>query len=327
MANIPLRPLQGNFFGAFVTPAPLGVNNGDYDGVYSSWDFDLNFKAQIDAVKSIGGNCVAYFGSSRLTTSIDAYLVKRRQIVEYLARLGMYAMPYQPCNLNDVNNATACSIMAADAQMMSAYPNVVGYVTSDEPWQFAASDQNNPPGYSDAQIRDFMAEQYAAVKAVVPASFPVAAGANPCGNTALPVWRYDGEWKDKLDLLAPYLDFFAFHPFDPATLADSAALRAAYPGKQIFMPSSVLSQEGDGDITSKANSIMSLSGANNFRGMCWFLVRDFAVQTWGLFNSDFSPRTQKTGVFTAGINNTPKSQHRRYPGKPRLSQLHNWGYR
>lgn len=328
MANIPLRPLGANFFGVFHTPP-----GGSFDNMYSSFNFANNFKNQIDAAKAMGANFMVYFGSVNITGTIANYLGQRRQIVEYLASKGMYALTYASANLSvgaPVSTATAESVIVADAAVMGQYANVVGYVTEDEPWAVCVSEGGTIP---DATIVSALASQYAAVKAVVPPDLGVCCAPNPCGNAALPVFTYvAGASKTKMDSVAAYCDFLAFHPFAAATAAQSSAVRTAYPGKQILMPSSVLSNEGDADIASKSASISGLIGSNGFRGYGWFLVRDYNANTWGIFAADASTpavltaRTTKYNAFQTNNLAVDLTRHGVYRGKPRLSELQRWGY-
>lgn len=305
MANVPLRTTCNKLFGVFHSP-PGGAGNPGYDSMYSSWDFDTYWKGQIDASRSIGANLLSYFGSMvAADTDLSLYLTRRRTIVEYLASVGMYALSYQAVPVDrwrgTINTARAQTIMAADAAVMAEYDNCIGYVTEDEPWA-SCVDYGGP--LSRAEVATWCEDLYSAAKGAVPADFPVCAAPNPCVQALSACFDYTGANKTRCDLVAPYCDFFAFHPFYTVTLAESATLRAAFPGKQIIMPSSVLSENGDSDIATKSASIMALVGANNFVGMAWFLATDtpgYPDNHQGLFNNDYSERTTKTNAFRAGL--------------------------
>ena len=328
MADVPMRPLGANIFGMFHTPP-----NGDYDAMYSSWNFERDWKNQIDAAASIGANCMSYFGSINLTGTLANYLGQRRQIVEYLASKKMYALPYASCTPRDwgaVSYETARSIIVADAAVMGQYPNVAAYMTCDEPWIGSVAEGGSIP---NATVVANVAAQYAQCKAVVPPDLPVCAAPNPGGNQLL-VFEYTGAFKDRIDSVAAYNDIWVFHPFYAATLAQTVPVRAAYPNKEIVMPSAVLSLEGDTDIASRAAAITGLVGANGIRGYCWFIVRDFATFTYGIFAADSStpavltPRPIKTTAFSAGISSIhPQIQRSFSRGKPRLSNMKLWGYK
>lgn len=296
MADIPPRSSCSRFYGIFHTPLP----GGDSDVAYTSWDWEGHWKNQIDAAASIGANLFVYFGSIQAvpkgTISLQSYLSRRCQIVEYLAAKGMYALSYAAYTFygwNGVTNTEACDLMARDAQMMAQYENTIGYVTTDEPY---GSSVDYGQSMANSTIVSYLADQYAAVRAATNSAFPICTAPNPCGHDSN-IWTYSGAAQTRCDNVAPYCDFFCFHPFGFTALSSSDALRAAYPNKQIMMPSSILVENGDPDLGAKVGQVMDLVGSNNFRGMGWFICVDFTGATWGVFNSDLTERTAKTDLF------------------------------
>src|SRR5262249_35503605 len=290
ITNVPPRPIGIQFYGVFHSPIH-GINS--VGNMYTAfWDFNNTWKKQIDACKSIGANLLVYFGSFFAGNSdLSLYLSRRRQIVEYLAAKGMYALSYWHATfsqwINSISNEQVCDVLAADNAMMSQYPNVIGCVTVDEPWMSGVGEGGT---IADATIVSYIAAQYAAVKAVVPADFPVCAAPNPCGDPSIGgnVFQYVGN-EAKCGAVAPYCDFFAFHPFNIPSWGDTYNLRMAYPGKRFMMTSSVLSENGDPNMAAKATAIFDMvdRGVPDIRGMAWFLCTDFDANTYGLFNNDF----------------------------------------
>lgn len=336
MANVPPRPVGKNFYGLFHTPLPAGSYQNMYNDTY--WDFDATWKAQIDAMAAIGANVMVYFGDvsnpNGGSAALATYLGRRRQIVEYLATKRMFALPYAtstPSGWGGPSLSQAQTILEADAAMMSKYPNVIGYVCIDEIWQSYGA----PLSLGDAGCLNYVSTLYNAVKAVVPADFGVCGTANAGGDFApgvnsYKVFNFSGQEATRYTALAPYCDFFCCHPFQIApTYAHSADLRAAYPGKAIMMPSSILATNSNGSMATYANATIGLVGANDYRGMGWFLTVDFDSNTWGVFNSDLTPRTAKTTVFTAAVPASAALRRsiRPYRGKPRLNALRNFGYK
>lgn len=323
MANIAPRPAGKNFYGVFHTPP-----GGDFNAMYGDeFNWATQWKPQIDAMKSIGANLMVYFGSANFSGTLANYVAQRRQIVEYLAEKGMYALSYATATFYQAGatNAQIITIMEADAAMMCQYPNVIGYATTDEPW--ASSVDYSPGVESNATIASWVAAQYAALRAVVPANFPICCAPNPSIQSGSDSFSYVGASITRCDSVAPYCDFFCVHPFHYIDAGSSSAMRAGFPGKQILMPSSVLSVEGASDIATKSASIMGQVGSNGFRGMAWFLNNDFDSNTWGIFNSDMTERTTKTNAFRANLPaGLSARNHRITRGKPRLSQLTTWGY-
>jgi len=309
MANIPPRPLGANFFGVFLHPSSWGT-----------WDFDADWKAQIDACKSVGANFVVFWGSVfDAQADLPLYLSRRRQLVEYIGSQGMYCLAYASYNPNDWGGITisqAITIWEADAALLSKYPHVVGYVPIDEPFLSA---------WSDATVVTNCGNAYAAIRAVVPADFPVCAA--PIGRAGN-VFDYTGSAKSELDSVAAYCDFFAYHPFATVSAAQLDDVRAAYPGKKIMLPSTVAIDYPNAAIATVLASCMDIVGTNDVRGMGYWLAYDFNANTWGMFTVSggvFSERASTTAAFRDNLPTFPARQHRRYPGKPRLSHLQSWG--
>ena len=284
MANVSLRGGATSFYGMF-------LNNQNY----VPFDLATDWKRPIDACRFIGANLVVFWGDiAQGIADIPAYVANRRKIVEYASSQGMYCLPYASYSYagwGGLTNAQAISVFEQDAPAMASYKNVIGYVTWDEPYLSSLG---------DATVQSYCAAQYAAVKAVVPADFPVCT--NPWYQNT--IFDYTGTHKTQIDGAAPYCDFFACHPLTQSVaLADSSALRAAYPGKEIIMPSCVNGSDGDSGIPALWASQAGLVGANGFRGTAWWLVRDLVPgsDTTGMFNADFTAKTAKTGAFVANL--------------------------
>ena len=295
MANVALRGGSTGFYGLFLKPA--GYNDG-----YAFADY----KTQIDRCRFLGANFVVFWGDVRSTVGgygdLTRYIVQRREVVEYIAGQGMYCLSYASYNPNawdsglgatyGVTNAQAITVMTADAAMQSAYPHVIGYVTMDEPYLSS---------WSDATVAANAAAQYSSIKAVVATDFPICA--NPYGHGG-DIFDYTGAYKTEIDGTAPYCDFFAFHPlYGTYAQSNSAALRAAYPGKEIIMPSAAMAVEGDATVTARMASVAGLIGTNGFRGFAYWVAQDFDANTWGMFDSGWAERATKTAAFRACLPN------------------------
>lgn len=336
MANVPLRPPGVNFFGVFLTPFPDGNNELMY---WTGWDFANGWKPQIDAAKALGANFVVYFGAPGMVAqgliTMATYLARRRQIAEYIASLGMYAMTYASGSGSLTNpaftNAQYCTVVAQDALLHSQFPGQVGFVTVDEPWAVSVDFGGT---LANSTIVSYVAAQYAACKAVVPADFGICSAPNPSTQSGSAAFAYSGASQVRCDSVAAYCDFFAFHPFYTVTLAESAAVRAAYPGKELIMPSSVLTLETDSnaEIANRAASIMGLVGANGFRGMGHFIAMKYDANTYQLFNHTgtappvLTERPLKTAAFRANNTAINLRNRRVMRGKPRLTNFLQNGY-
>jgi hypothetical protein len=183
-------------------------------------------------------------------------------------------------------------------------------VLQDEIW--LGSSSNGPGAQSNATIVGWMADEYAACRAVVPSNFPLCAAAL-YGEYADPadVFRYTGIAKTCLDLSAEFCDFLTFHTFAASTYADTSGVRGAYPTKEIMLPSSILTTNTDPSMTAKFEAIFGLVNDHiEFRGMGYFCLQDIlGGDTWGLFNSSSSglnavpttERATKTALYRAGV--------------------------
>lgn len=338
MANVPLRP-AGNFYGMFYRPkTPSG--GPDPWASYPMKNFDLagDWQNQIDLTKSIGGNFFAFFVTSMeyITDGsgyVRATMVSQlKQIMDYALKKRIYVLPYMCTTYSQwgtTTNTQATAEMVAWAQLFAVYPNVVGIATVDEPLVTA----------SLATTTANAAVQYAALKAVLPSDIGVCAGV--CGNFlqsggGAPTNPFDvsGTYGTNLAALAPYCDLFIFHPFVAVSSGNLTALVAAYPGKDIILPSSVLSDQGDADIATKTASIMGLpTSVPAVRGNGQFLIKDFPYQTgsapyYGVFDENGTERSTKTTAFRAGIAAPlPQIPRRVFPGAASMNQRMQLGYK
>lgn len=356
MANIPLRPLGAQFQGAYISVRQNG-------STYSSWmdlwvNFDLAyFTDQMDLVKSLGGNAVAiggdveWFSAGGLT--LAQYLVNRRAVVEAAAARDMYVLPYGASSWHNwggnrvsgsagawptvgTSVADGTTVIAADAEVLAPYPNVIGYITVDEPW-FGATGESNlgiTSQVSTSAMATRMQGIHDAVKAVVPADFGVAI-ANPAGDSASA--SVLDPTNPRMALSAPFCDFLAFHLFylsgSRPAVGNITAMRAAYPDKSIIFPSSGAPLSyGNTEIGLQITGIMACAAQE--RGVMIWTVRDYvgagggSADKYGLFDNTPAARTASTTPFTAGLvaNAGPLRSIRPYRGKPRLQALRRWGY-
>lgn len=335
--NLPLLPTDANFYGFFLTiPASF---SGSAAGIYTNWDFATQWKPQIDAIKNTpGANFVVLFGAAvgdhgvaapwvGSPSNLVTYLAECREVLDYCYKSGLYVMVYGvTTELNwypgTLTYADAIPTLVAHAALCAEYPNVIGFVLVDEPY----ANGNTTPLPTGANLTTM----YNDVKAGVPSNFPIAAASNPCGNYigggGADVWNYSGSQNqgNNLDAMAPICDFFVFHPFYAPVLSDTSALRAAYPNKQIIMPSSV-AQTNAATAAADCTAIMALVGANNFRGMGVWEVLDEAT-AYGFFNSDYTPRATQVNAFKAGVSGTfPRPMTKQFRGIPALNQSGRWG--
>lgn len=355
MTDLPLLPTGVNFYGVFITPSgPYAYSNYPYE----HFNFATDWKPQIDAAKAIGANTVVFFGdvnwfSDGSGLTLATYLAERRVIQDYILSVGMFFICYEASswvywntNLTPPTADTsgpsaptwsqATSVIVAAAKQAASYPNCIGIVCLDEPYFNVESTFSNGTGALITNLTNV----YNAVKAVVPSNMPVNAAPNACGNSAAPVWSYTGTQKTNGDNSAPISDFWIFHPFYNngsystnvfTTLAQSAALRTAYPNKQIAMPSSFAVPDGDASLPTVITSITQQVSLDNFIMCGFFIAEDFPIpsptNTLGCFTSGYANKTGKTTPFASSfVAPTVQRPVRKWAGNSRLNQYGNAGY-
>ncbi len=312
---------------------PLRGTRIKYYAMFDAYTADNAITAaRIDALKAAGGNTFIFQGRLDLvlggSVTLNAALARTRFIMSYLYSNSMYGMIYgantynQWASLTTGANTTMSGYFAAQAALASLWPNCIAYAAVDEAWASGNTDGNS--ALTDATIVTYSAEHHAAMRAVVPPNFPVAAMSSPAnqgGGTS--TFSYTGAYKTRTDQAAPYCDFLAYHVFDNRSLADSAAARAAYAAtKDFVMPSTVAQLEGAGKVT-LTGQLMSLANNVEFRGIGAFSLMDFDANTYGFFGSGY-PTTARAAVtpFTAGVSGTyPTANVTPLPRNRRLSQV------
>lgn len=316
---------NSSFQGFFHTP-PLG----NYTGMWTSFNLDTDWKPQIDEIRSKGANVLVYFGSAEAGhANLSAYLANNVLVADYLASKGMYGLCYGMGGTMDqwapaaISLAQAITVATAQAALLSTLPNMLGYVIVDEPW---ASYTGYGGTMTVGAVAAFCQDAYVAVKAAVPANFPICAAPNMCGQSAgANVFDYGAIGQPLADSVEPYCDFLVFHPFYAVAPADFADVAAAFPTKQLAFPSSVDEINGSPTLTATINACVGIIGTNDVRLGGVFLVEDFSVTTEGFWNADHTPRTAKTDLFVANLLPSP-SYYGPYVYSPNLGVVRFAGF-
>lgn len=276
MAALVLNPPGVLFKGSFITP-----NGGDYNGAFTSFDFNGEWKSRIDVAKSLGFNCVEFICSVDAPTSIGLaiYLARLKQVLDYCASIGMYvciiASPYIGSYV--VSVATAIPILIAVIALLSSYPIGISAALSDESVQTS--------GFAHATDA---VNEYIAVKAApsTPTNFPVSCSSFfvTAGNT---------EWAD-IQGYATAQDFFLCN-LNIGTPSGSAwtSLRGAFPSNQLFFNVGYAKGGGDDGFTTNFPA-QNIVGMQNVVGSIVFTQEDFGAGT------------EQYGLYT-GINTGPKA--------------------
>lgn len=332
MANIPLRPRGVKFYGAHIAVRPLGPTDGTTGTWMELWEnFDLAyFEEQADLVQSLGGNLVSIIGDVQWiydsAMSLETYLSNRRAVAQMLADKGMFFYPYGASGYHNwgttySHGADAAAAIAADAAMLSEFPNCIGYALMDEP----CLEMNN--GASLGDITTSQAMIYNACRAVVPSNFSLAVNC-PAGVTATSAdfsttaTSHGTAAGAILAALVPYCDHFSIHVFYANLQASHyATLLATYSKDLLF--------------ASCGRDLMTpiWPRATEQRGAIVWVAKDYVTedateaQKGGLFDLDNNPRTTATNAFTAAVTGPyPSKTTRRYSGNPRLNELTRWQY-
>jgi hypothetical protein len=339
VSDIPLRPPGVKFYGYHlaIRKHPSDPNNTTtWMEMYVNWDFAGYMKPQIDWVQAIGANCLMLVGDVEWVTgsamTLSQYVAKRREIVEYLLERGMYMLPYGAShnrNWGTTNTAQAAVVMAADAAMLSKYPNVIGYALDDEAW--IARDVH---GDSIATVAAQEATLYNAVKAVVPSTFAVAVSCPAGAYVSNLMYGTTGEPGNKLAAVINYCDYLHFHPFwTPTTPAEWSTIHGLYPNKDIILASTGPDQlQTSGQRTAMVTEDLVLFNHAQSRGGAMWCIRDFTTNSgaggwWGHFSDLGVARTPVTAPFTAGVTAPyPRRMIRPYRGRPSLNARIRMGY-
>lgn len=325
MANVPLRPINTSFYGAFQTPG--GPDNGSGQGPdvswqYENWDFEAHFKPQIDAmVASLQGDTFIYFSANPSSTVTIPQLVSyHRQILSYCYSCGLYVFIYFSGNSSQwggTSYAAAAVIFAAVAAAAAQFTNFIGGVLIDEDYTVGGATGATLTGNTLC---------YNTVKAVIPPNIPIGATSNPGGVNASPVFSNNST----LAAVASINDIFVYNPQAAYTLSDVAAIQSSYPGKQIVMAGAVASTD-DGTSATITTALMAMVDPVNIPLFGYFIMQDFPIpaptHAFGMFDVAMAPKATRTAAFSAGRRGqaTPVAAVRNSYGNPALNQLRQWG--
>lgn len=337
MADVPLRPLGAKFYSAYLSPRPHNglIPNGLWCWIdlYQNWDFAGFVQPQLDQMKALGLNCVTLNGAwtgedaglGGAWTMTDAeYVARRKIILQYCHDIGMFVLGYGQGRRFADGAPTQLAIdrVVADAAMMSAFPNCIGFVPISEILG---------KGYSQAISVSNVAAYYTPVKAAVPSDFGIAGTDDPCG-VALSSIIFNPTTAGNMAAMAPYCDWLAFNTFgfNPAP-ADWAAVHAAYLAKDIMITSCGEDNDVAGaTVTARFTAFMACANHAESRGASFWVNKDYMVtgENYGIFNNNDTERTAMTTPITAGLPAIPSPEHpvRFFPGNPRLNQHIRWGY-
>ena len=327
MANLPLLPPSANFWGVFLTPLPAG----DYNTWWSSFDFNGNFKPQLDqAITDFGkGTLVILFGSNITGhTNLAQYIANRKTVWDYCLKIGLRVLTYATGTISDwigtITINQAATVAAADALVCSQYPNHLGYVCMDE--VYALSNTNGTLTSQSTTL-------YNGAKSLVPSNFPIAVTSNPCGNITN-VFEYDGANSSQANLDAlsspnDLNDFLCFNPHAASVSSDLTNLRAAFPNKVIIFGGSN-SQTSDGAANTVTTALSALIGTNNCKGNAYFCYEDYDVNAYGLYSGPIptGPRSSRITTIKSNLKQpvAPIVAVRNSFGSPIATQIGAFGY-
>lgn len=263
-------------------------------------------KPQIDAATSLGANCIRIIGGPSTilqgVTTRAVYLSRQKQFIEYCLNQGLYVYGcggdwnQYSYSSTDWNGAVKNELVAY-AAFLHQYPNVIGIDVNQE--GFYA----RPSGWTDQQIHDQNQLWFTAMRAVT--DLPLTCS-HPTPNTTAD----STAWQDSVNAkkMAAYVDFFDFHVYYDAVLADTNP----------FFSDTVLqvligetgSSFADGSTVSAAHytSIKNLLDFGRFRGaFSWAIGNQDPIpsEDFGMFDSSFLPRTYITNVFQTWTKTSP----------------------
>jgi hypothetical protein len=311
-----LRTSSPKLWGAFLTPISTTGSgfiapNTQYNYVQSEW------RDQMDKVAAMGLNFFAYQANAHTVQQAGTqaqWLANNVDVVTYAATKGLWVLPYGVINFTDTSltiNGTTVAQLATDIAALAAalddYDNVIGIVGVDEAYQ---SSIGSGGSIADATVVGYVQTIYNAVRAAVQTSFPCAGTTTPCGAFAsATVFTYSGANKTRCDNIAPFCDFFVFHPLyntvsasDWATVENAYGINGSTSKHEFIFPSSTDGTAGDSPVANGIANLFTAVSSGNVRGAAIFSIKDFTGGTgWGLYDGSGVPRSTRINAVTTNL--------------------------
>lgn len=297
-ANL-LIPESVRLRGVNINPGPQHFYDPSvWTGLWKTWDWDTWVRPMIDDALSVGANSVRTVGSVDVVTSgklsIGEYLARWRQLLDYTAARGMYAMP---CGSDLRHWGPATTYQAAEAVYrewavtLSAYPHVVGVDITNE----ATAPKEGPTAYMGPDPWTEVIRKLGELVREV-AKKPIT---HSRGMVDRNQWRNGGIYTDMLS------DFLSVHCYFTPGRDDPAALRATEwgDGKQILLGEIGADMTlGSAERTERYRAIKALveGNVNNVGVLAWsgYDLHLGPEDQMGLFDRERRPRTDITSVFS-----------------------------
>lgn len=279
--------------GGNITPQGDKIDGFDevhvWKWLYATWadSWPAIVKPQLDLAATVGTNAIriigdiygVHHGDLALVDYVRAY----EQLVDYCANLGMrvYACLSAATEWGGATKDEALVIMRAQAAMLETKPNVVGIDVVQEIGL-------TPALYAGSSLHDFVEYLLTSLREVT--TLPLTCSVLSSSNNSSAQWS-----SATTGDLADVVDFYDFHPYyemDPADLDDFFTANTA--GKPL-----VLGEWGgtavDTDVHTAAVVVLSLPRVAG--GFIWSIGDNTDDTDWGLFDYDFTERTDLTVIF------------------------------
>lgn len=283
--------------GANLAPKISHVTSGAaYRTMFGEWDWAGWIKPQVDALHSVGGNCVRLIGDLQGvndgTFTQATYNSRWAQLAEYCASLGMYIYPagggVSQVAAGGLTPAQIGDSVAAMAAAIDAHSNVVGIDVLQESvrLQVAGSYALSYPAEITGPVR---------TATTLPLTFSNSTTAGG-GRFEFPLWRR---------LLRPYVDFWDLHVYFPAapgllydafwSQGETKPILIGEYGSPASAGVTEQSRQFDA-ITAVANN--RLYGLHAAGALAWAVFdQGPGGEAFGMFETDGTPRTHLTSRF------------------------------
>lgn len=283
--------------GANIAPKAAHVASGAaYRTLFAEWDWAGWIKPQVDALHSVGGNCVRLIGDLQGvndgTFSQATYDSRWDQLATYLAGLGMYLYPagggVSQVAAAGLTPAQIGSSVAAMAAAIDAHANVIGIDVLQESVRQQVS---------GSYALSYPSEITTPIRAVssLPLTFSSATDTGG-GRFTFPLWK---------QVLRPYVDFWDVHVYFHAA---PNLFYEAFWGQGDVKPI-LIGEYGapasDGTATQDRRFDAVAAVVNNrmyglhVAGVFQWAIFDQGTSTdaWGMFDTDGTPRSHLTSRF------------------------------
>lgn len=260
---------------------------------FVNWDWDGRIRPQFDYALAHGANTVKWSGGTR--SVVDGRQTRAQlhacisQFIEYAGQRGLYvywSSHFYSEDLNPANDQATLDEIVAMMELVGSYENVIGNDLSNE----------TNANQQEAHVQAHLEAVVPPIRAVT--DLPLSLSLVVVGATFT---QPEGWSTSAMPNIAPYVDFWDFHPYygvgDPGPADLSDLRRAAFYKPWMVGECGEHAGEGEAAQRSRWRSLARLMWEQDCSGVVGYTIQDADTRDFAMYADDGTERTHISSEF------------------------------